>query len=685
MFTNVSSPLGIGMIDAVTKHDFSKVRVLLGEPSPVIRRGIRQMLIQVGFRDIDECASFDDLRHRLGEERYELLILNSEMDVNDSTPVIRDLRRGFIHPDPFLVVLLIVVRADETHVRLAINSGADDILLAPFTSDQFAQRLGTVHERRRPFIVTHDYIGPDRRRDPRPGATSARSYAVPNPYLARSTDVPDQQYEAQAHTTLATIGRARLASLVRACEWELQSLRDKIDDGDVPADIAARLGRLDLFAEELGVRTQGRADTRRVEAFRQGCQALGAGSASVTVAPLSDLIRLAEVMLADDPFRPFVAENDVSTVIRSVISQANGEMPASAPEVPPPPTAKQQPASAPMVVAQAVGEGDIAYALPPHLAHLLRRIEWRGGELPPPATGFTSFDQLCEAAILRRVDRVMTFFQRTNPEVERLLPPTFLLSPHFGEKFHQAIRQLVLPSMLNGRQVRMLAASLDPGAVDADSFWDAAPAVLRSSILDIWGAYWDGLRLIATTKDDGSTVFLVKEEMKQLRVILQPDSPQDYDLPRIVNRELDVFKTMLDPTTDWWGRLNGLWQSCRDLYEQEKDPRVFQQQAREGALRDKLLAAFDRFPDRWGDFVILACHRVFPRINTHFLERFSLNFGLTDAEREARMPYLMRYLYQTRENPEIRRREDMAEAEWRRQEHSLRAYFRNHPPPGAKR
>jgi len=319
---------------------------------------------------------------------------------------------------------------------------------------------------------------------------------------------------------------------------------------------------------------------------------------------------------------------------------------------------------------------DITYALPPGLAHLLTRIEYEAEQLPPPRAGFNTFEQLCTAAICRRIDRVVTFFHRTNPEVHRPLPPNFLLSPLFSEKFQLAIGKLILPNIHDSRQVRMLATSFDWANADTDSFWDFVPALLKANILDTWTASWDDLKLVETKREDGSRVLQVKEPTKQLRDMLQATDPDDYDLPRVGNREIEIFKSLLDPATDWWERLNNLWQTIHDLYEQEKEPRVFQQKAREGALRDGLLNAFQNFPDQWGDFVILSCYRVSPRINSQFLQQFSTNLGRNEHEREAHMPYLIRTLRQVREHPNILSQEREAMAEWEAQEQALRKFFK---------
>ncbi len=317
---------------------------------------------------------------------------------------------------------------------------------------------------------------------------------------------------------------------------------------------------------------------------------------------------------------------------------------------------------------------DIEYNLPPNLAHLLKHIEYEIPKLPYPERRFESFEKLCEGAICRRVDSVLVFFQRHNPSLKLELPPFFLASPEFADKFRQAIGKFIFPAIWESRQIRMLSTSFEWAEEDADSFWEHVTKPLQDCILLGWNQGWDDLKLIETRKD-GAKVMQVKDNTKALREMLLPSSPTAYDLPRIGNREIETFRSLLDPANNWWERLNMAWKSCHDLYEQEKDPRVFQQKARDGALRDNLLNAFQRFPNEWVDFLVLACHRVFPRVSTLFLESFITNVGTNDAMREAYLPYTMRYLRQVREMPEIRARERAEEAEWDARVKELRDFI----------
>jgi hemerythrin-like metal-binding protein len=317
-------------------------------------------------------------------------------------------------------------------------------------------------------------------------------------------------------------------------------------------------------------------------------------------------------------------------------------------------------------------EKDLEYHLPPHLEHLLKRIEFVVPEFPEPKKDFTNFQALCESAIFRRLDRVLMFFHRYNPDLRRELPPFFLSSSKFREKLHAALRAQIFPMLWESRQVRLAASSLDLTTLDDESFWTRIEGTLRADIMHWWRTSWMNMRPIVSKRDaDGRTVLKVKDNLKSLREMLQPDDPEDYDLPKIGQRELDLFASLLDVDTDWWDKLNLAWKIFVDLYEQEKDPRVFQQKAREGALRDYMLESFNKFPTEWLDFLLLCCHANFPRVTTMFLDSFTRNYDRRDMV----LPFTMRYLEQIAERKDIRHREIEAEALYVKQREELRGYL----------
>jgi len=344
-------------------------------------------------------------------------------------------------------------------------------------------------------------------------------------------------------------------------------------------------------------------------------------------------------------------------------AQANGAAPA--------PTAA---AAAPAPTSQTTtGEWRSIGILPPHLELFIKPLEYTVPRPPPPIPEFPTFQALCEAAIWRSVNKVMTFFQRRNEAIIRDLPPPFLASPEFAKHFKAILEESIFPAMWETRRMKMLLTNFDRTMADDETFFSKLGKRNTDHVLAVWSQTWNGLRLIETQGVQGFTVMKVKEDTKKIRTGLQPSAETVYDMPKIGNREIGIFTALLDPNNDWWPAFNKLWKPCHDYYIQEKTP-MGDPDIREGTLRDHLIDTINMLPDPWGDFMVLTAHRVFPRLDCTFLESFVTNFGRTEVAREAVIPYTMRYLRQVREHPEIIEREKQEEEEWQNMQTELRKY-----------
>lgn len=317
---------------------------------------------------------------------------------------------------------------------------------------------------------------------------------------------------------------------------------------------------------------------------------------------------------------------------------------------------------------------DLEYSLPPHLAHLLKHMEYFEPE-PPAGKKYDSFDGLCLGALQHRMDCVLAFFQKTNPTVNRPIPAPCLLSPVFAQRLKDAVGQLIYPKIRASRQIRLLASNIDVATTTTEGFWQNINDSMGRLLQLTWQSAWNDLYLIAEMRDN-ERVWKVKPETKALRDMLAPPNPGAYDLPHVGNAEIALFQSLLSVDQDWWPILSTFWRGCHSLYEQEWDPRVFQQQAREGALRDWLLKEFANLPEPWHDFIILMAHRVFPRLGVRFLDRFAYNLGTSEESRRNRMPVLMRYIDLAHAHPGMREQEARDEEQWRSQVKALSNFLK---------
>lgn len=145
--------------------DYRRASVVLCDPVHVNLRTTRYALQQIGFRDIESLSSVRELKRRMQDDAPHLLVAETGDNEAELFALVRAVRAGDISNNPFAAILLTSWKRDTAVVRQAIGCGADDVIIRPFSTTFAEERIRVLVKARKPFIVTSDYIGPDRRRD----------------------------------------------------------------------------------------------------------------------------------------------------------------------------------------------------------------------------------------------------------------------------------------------------------------------------------------------------------------------------------------------------------------------------------------------------------------------------------------------------------------------------------------
>src|SRR5690606_14961154 len=169
---------------------FRPATVLLFDPEPSMRQSIRSALLNIGFGAVIAAGDEADFVRKLEEESFDLVLAETASSKADTQHIIRDLRHSKVGQDPFVNVVLSIWNTGPEVVRDVINAGADDLILRPMSRAQIFARLRHLVNARKPFIVTADYIGPDRRASISKPST-APTLIVPNSLRAKVEDMPE--------------------------------------------------------------------------------------------------------------------------------------------------------------------------------------------------------------------------------------------------------------------------------------------------------------------------------------------------------------------------------------------------------------------------------------------------------------------------------------------------------------
>lgn len=166
---------------------FDNIRVVLAEPKTDLRHALKQHLHHNGFRSVLDTGNLSQVVNAVREGTVDLLIGDTSLPEGDFNRFIAELRHGKHGDNPFLVVITLVSDPCANAVHAAINSGTDHVLAKPFNPEAMIKQVVDLTHFRKRFVVTTDYIGPDRRARPREGSMPIPQIDVPNALRQRMT------------------------------------------------------------------------------------------------------------------------------------------------------------------------------------------------------------------------------------------------------------------------------------------------------------------------------------------------------------------------------------------------------------------------------------------------------------------------------------------------------------------
>lgn len=193
----------------------------------------RAVLHGIGFRKIEGFTSKNDIVRRLKDIEVAVLFIEATEQHRQIVDLLREQRLGETGINPFIPIIATLWAGQADLVADLMNSGCDDVLLRPFSAAQLLNRLKSIVMSRKSFVVTSDYVGPDRGKVSSNGMTPAQ-FDPPNVLRDRVFSLNSDPVE-QANI--------------------LNAARRRVDQ-----DRLSKLARRIAMAAEVTIQAQGRGD-----------------------------------------------------------------------------------------------------------------------------------------------------------------------------------------------------------------------------------------------------------------------------------------------------------------------------------------------------------------------------------------------------------------------------------------
>ncbi|WP_207456944.1 response regulator [Azospirillum sp. SYSU D00513] len=151
-------------------YDFSQVEAAVLDSQHSTLRMFREVLTRLGVGKVETYSSIREAGPLLAGATPDLIIVSSDGDdLAEAFKLVRALRNDPATQNPFAGIVVTTWQPTQALLLRVSNSGADDLLMKPVSPKQVQDRITALIEARKSFVVTADYIGPDRRKSPREG------------------------------------------------------------------------------------------------------------------------------------------------------------------------------------------------------------------------------------------------------------------------------------------------------------------------------------------------------------------------------------------------------------------------------------------------------------------------------------------------------------------------------------
>ena len=234
---------------------FDNIRVVLAEPNSSLRKILKECLLEHGFRSVFDTGNLAQVAGAVREGNVDLLIADTSLAEGDINEYVTELRHGKHGDNPFLVVMTLVSDPNPDAVHAAINSGTDHVLAKPFSPLAMIKHARDLTHGRKKFVVTTDYIGPDRRGQRRQDGMAIERIDVPNALRQRMTGQMSNGIVRRAiDAAKAKINNQKVVRHAYQIGWLLERMLPEIDAPQKSADFHAHMDRLDSVATDISRR-----------------------------------------------------------------------------------------------------------------------------------------------------------------------------------------------------------------------------------------------------------------------------------------------------------------------------------------------------------------------------------------------------------------------------------------------
>jgi DNA-binding NarL/FixJ family response regulator len=239
----------------MAKYQIDDIKIIIADPNRQLRNSLKGVLHQYGFRGIIDASTLKGLEEEIRISVPDLILCDYDLEEGGVCQLIKRLRHNKLGQNPFAAAILFIEEANEKIVRDASEAGFDDIQIKPVVAQNIIDRVTSLIKKRKPFVVTTDYVGPDRRSSLRPGTMEIPVVEVPNTLASKALGNYDPR-EVQRHIdeTQWNINAQKIERHIFQVGYLIERIVPAYNEGAINKETLGMVVRMVQVAQDIIVR-----------------------------------------------------------------------------------------------------------------------------------------------------------------------------------------------------------------------------------------------------------------------------------------------------------------------------------------------------------------------------------------------------------------------------------------------
>lgn len=138
--------------------------ILVTDDDRLVVELVKSICKVIGFREITTASCGEEAFDLIRQASPDIVVTGLRMEPGNGIELTHKLRDPMQSPNLLIPIIMMSGHVSVEDVLAARDAGINELLAKPLTAKALFQRIYQVIEHPRPFVMTDEYFGPDRRR-----------------------------------------------------------------------------------------------------------------------------------------------------------------------------------------------------------------------------------------------------------------------------------------------------------------------------------------------------------------------------------------------------------------------------------------------------------------------------------------------------------------------------------------